>query len=118
MDTTRLGDNSELGRTVVDACTLPSAERQLRQAEFTALFDGSVRAIGRSGEAHARLLLSGDATLAERARRLAEAESSCCSFFTFHVSELASGDVAFDVEVPAAYAGVLAGLVAHAERSL
>ena len=67
---------------------------------------------------HARLLLTGDEALAERTQRLADAESSCCSFFTFGVSTVEPGLVAFDIEVPAAYADVLAGLVARADAAL
>ena len=56
--------------------------------------------------------------MANRARRLAHAESLCCSFFTFGVSTLEPGLVAFDIEVPPAYADVLAGPVARADAAL
>jgi hypothetical protein len=63
------------------------------------------------------LLLKGDEAVAERTQRLADAESSCCSFFTFGVSTFEPGVVAFDIEVPPTYAGVLAGLVARADAA-
>ena len=107
-----------LGWTDADACTLPTAERPLRLAEFDELFATALRSIVRTGDTHARLLLVGDAGLAERTQRLADAESSCCSFFTFHVSSLEDDQVVFDVEVPPAYADVLAGLVARADTVL
>jgi hypothetical protein len=56
--------------------------------------------------------------LAERTQRLADDESSCCSFFTFGVTSLEDGQVAFDVEVPPAYADALAALVARGENAL
>jgi hypothetical protein len=99
----------------VDACTLPTAERPLRVAEFDALFRDSLTAVERpGGDTRARLLLAGDG-LAERVRRLADAESACCSFFTFGVSVQEDSMVALDIEVPSAYAAVLAGLLARAE---
>ena len=63
-------------------------------------------------------MLSGGADLAEHTQRLADAETACCSFFTFGVTTLGEGEVAFDVEVPPADADVLAGLVARAEAAL
>ena len=110
----------DLGWASVEACTLPTAERPLRLAEFDDLFATAVRSIDRSAVTRARLLLAGDDGLPERVQRLADAESACCSFFTFAVTPLdqTAGEgtmVAFDIEVPAAYAGVLAGLIARAE---
>ena len=102
----------------LEACTLPTAQRPLRLAEFDELFATALRSIEHRGNTRARLLLAGDAGLAERTRQLADAESSCCSFFTFGVTALDGGQVAFDVEVPPAYADVLAGLVARAETAL
>ena len=39
----------------------------------------------------------GDEAVAARTQRLADAESSCCSFFTFGVSTVEPGLVAFDI---------------------
>ena len=112
------GEGAALGWAAVDACTLPTSERPLRQAEFDDLFATSLRSVDQVNATHARLLLAREATVVERTRRLAAAEASCCSFFTFEVTETSSGLVAFDIEVPDAYAHVLAGLVARAEASL
>jgi hypothetical protein len=106
----------------VDACTLPSAERPLRLAEFDDLFATSLRDVSypAEGSTRARLVLAGDDALPGRVRRLADAETSCCSFFTFTLTAVPGGDgatLALDVEVPAAHADVLAGLVARAERA-
>jgi hypothetical protein len=117
MDMTAIDDSGELGWAPVEACTLPSAERPLRRAEFDDLFARSLRTVERTSATRARLLLAGDPTLAERTQRLTDAETSCCAFFTFRVSETSGGLVALDIEVPPAYADVLAGLVARAEKA-
>ena len=108
----------------VDSCTLPTAEQPLRVAEFDELFATSLRDARPSanGAPQARLLLGGDDTLPSRVQRLADAETSCCSFFTFTVTRLdaekahPTGEtlVALDVEVPAAQADVLDALVRRA----
>src|SRR3954468_21890275 len=110
------------------ACTLPTAAQPLRVAEFDTLFAASLRAVEHPGGAatRARLVLVGDADLPGRAQRLADAETACCSFFTFTLTPLApdsAGDgvdaalVALDVEVPAARVDVLAALVQRAEQA-
>jgi hypothetical protein len=120
----------------VETCTLPTAEQPLRVAEFDTLFAASLRAVEHPAAAatRARLLLAGDADLPGRVQRLADAETACCSFFTFTLTPLAvdssadlsgalSGDVdaaavvALDIEVSAARADALAALVERAERA-
>ena len=117
MDPKTTDGPNELGWADVDACTLPDAERPLRLAEFDDLFATSLCAINRTGDARARLLLAGGAELGARTRRLADAESSCCSFFTFGVTIIEADLVALDVEVPATYTDVLAGLVTRGEAA-
>ena len=102
----------------VAACTLPTTDRPLRLAEFDDLFRSSLRSVDRESGTRARLLLAGGAGLADRTRRLADAESSCCSFFTFAVRSPEPGLVALDVEVPEMYADVLAGLLVRAGAAL
>lgn len=94
----------------LDACTLPTAERPLRRAEFGDLFHGTL-AVERPTARHARFRLAAEPGLAERVADLAARESECCAFFAFTVTSLPSGDVAFDVEVPEAYVGVLDAMV-------
>lgn len=92
-----------------EACTLPTADRPLRLAEFTGLFRSTVTAVERTGPNHTRLVLNGPPALAEAVRDLAARESECCSFFQFGVR--AQGEqVIFDIEVPPAYVDVLDGL--------
>jgi hypothetical protein len=112
----------------VEACTLPTAAQPSRVAAFDSLFAASLRAVERpAGDAtRARLVLAGDENLSGRVQRLAEAESACCSFFTFALTPLAADQsdadddaavVALDIEVPPARADVLAALVERAESA-
>ena len=101
-----------------DSCTLPTAEQPLRRAEFYALFAASLRTVERFSARHARLVLTGDETLAARVQRLADAETACCSFFTFTLSPQPPDRVALDVEVPPTRSDVLAALVGRAEQAL
>jgi hypothetical protein len=71
-------------------------------------------------------VLAGDADLQDRVLRLVAAETSCCSFFTFGVTELGPDDaaaaggtrIALDIAVPPARADVLAALVERAAASV
>ena len=110
----------------VDACTLPTADQPLRVAEFDDLFATALRAIERPDAAgRARLVLAGGDDLAERVQRLADAETACCSFFTFTLTPLTTDKVdaadrtmlALDIEVPVARADVLAALIQRAEQA-
>jgi hypothetical protein len=95
---------------VPDSCTLPTAERPLRLAEFDALFATSVRDVRSLSPTHARIRLAGvDPALV---RDLAGRESECCSFFTFTIFE---DPLTLEVEVPPSYAGVLDSLVQRAD---
>jgi hypothetical protein len=103
----------QLDWAAVDACTLPTAERPLRVAEFDALFAERLVRVERLGPTHARIeLQSGDLTLAT-ARDLTERETSCCSFFSFAVSG-ADDSTTIEVDVPASRADVLEALLARA----
>jgi hypothetical protein len=110
--------DSARGWVPVDACTLPTDEQPLRAAEFDELFASAIRSVEVETPTRARFLLVGGDALAGRVERLAAAESSCCSFFSFTVAQAdASSDagaVTLDVEVPPTRADVLAALVARA----
>ncbi|NUT21360.1 MAG: hypothetical protein HOV77_19475 [Hamadaea sp.] len=92
---------------VPEACTLPTAEKPLRLAEFDALFAVSVRAAERLGPQHLRLTLAGELGLVDSVRDLTDRETQCCSFFAFTVDTMQPGLVRLDVEVPAGQAEVL-----------
>jgi hypothetical protein len=102
---------------IPDACTLPTAERPLRLAEFDALFASAVRQVAAVGPTHVRLRLTGPAGLAATVRDLTARESGCCTFFTFTVTPAPADDgeaLILDIEVPARYADVLASLAGRA----
>ena len=108
----------------VDACTLPTADQPLRVAEFDDLFATTLRVIERpDSSVRARLVLAGGDDLADRVQRLADAETACCSFFTFTLTPLETDRVddetvlALDIEVPVARADVLAALTQRAEQA-
>lgn len=110
----------------VGACTLPTADQPLRVAEFDDLFATALRAVERpDASVRARLVLAGGDDLADRVQRLADAETACCSFFTFTLTALATDEVdaadrtvlALDIEVPVALSDVLAALVQRAEQA-
>lgn len=95
-----------------DACTLPTAERPFRLAEFDELLR-RLRAIDRVAPTWLRLVLAGSDGLAEQARELAARETSCCMFFRFAVTT-AGADVVIDVQVPPERVAVLDGIAAQA----
>jgi hypothetical protein len=74
----------------VEACTLPTAEQPLRVAEFDDLFTHALRVVEcpHATAEQARLVLRGDEALAGRVQQLADAETACCSFFTFALTPL------------------------------
>lgn len=97
-----------------DACTMPTAERPLRLAEFNALFATSVRRVERRGT-DVRLHLSGIPGLVEQVRDLTAREASCCSFFTFAVVGTDQA-LTLDISVPPARQEILDALAARAEE--
>ncbi|MFI7546519.1 hypothetical protein [Actinoplanes sp. NPDC049599] len=101
---------------IPDACTLPTAERSPRLAEFDALFAAAVRSVETTGPTRLRLRLSGPAGLTTTVRDLTARETECCSFFTFTITPEPADDesLILDVEVPARHADVLASLAQRA----
>ncbi|WP_020525254.1 hypothetical protein [Catelliglobosispora koreensis] len=97
-----------------EACTLPTAERPLRLAEFDTLFTG-LTTLDRLTPTHARLHLTGPAGLEEVVRDLTARETACCSFFTFTVTPVTDRQLTLDIEVPAAHTAVLEALAGRAE---
>jgi hypothetical protein len=88
------------------SCTLPSADRPLRLAEFAELFRTAAHAVDRESPTRLRLRLDDDPAVASAARDLAAREAACCAFFTFTFGD--GGQLT--VDVPAAQAMVLDGL--------
>lgn len=99
---------------ITDSCTLPTAERPLRLAEFEALFAAAVQRIERRENA-VRMQLGGEEGLGERVRDLAARESECCSFFTFDI-EGDDQDLTLDISAPPAQREILDALADRAEE--
>ncbi|MET7334731.1 hypothetical protein [Nonomuraea sp. NPDC005650] len=99
------------------ACTLPTAERPLRVAEFDALFADAVHTAVRPERTRLRLGLGFSPDHAARAAELAARENCCCSFFTFTLT-IADGTLALEVAVPPEHVDVLDALQARASAAV
>ncbi|UQU62782.1 hypothetical protein COUCH_27600 [Couchioplanes caeruleus] len=100
-----------------DACTLPTAGRPLRLAEFDALFASAARHIDVVTPTRAVIRLAGPRGLAATVRDLTARETACCSFFTFTVTAAPAAvgeEVSLHVDVPVEYAHVLRALAERA----
>ena len=91
------------------ACTLPTADRPLRVAEFDELFAEALRGLDRYEATGLRMGLEPTPEVAARAAALMVRETECCSFFTFALVATC-GAVRLDITVPATQAGVLDAL--------
>lgn len=99
---------------IPDACTLPSAERPLRLAEFEDLFARHVRSVDRDRDGErVRLHLTGEGGLREGVRDLTQRESQCCSFFEFAITG-EDPAVILEVTVPPGQRDVLTALAERA----
>jgi hypothetical protein len=100
---------------VPEACTLPTAQRPVRSAEFDALFATALKGQRRLSATVLRWRL--DPAAEREARDLAARESACCSFFSFSFGP--DGDaVRLDVEVPAAHVEILDALAGRAAAGM
>jgi len=97
-----------------DACTLPTAERPLRLAEFDALFASSVRDVRRD-EHGVRIHLVGAEGLRDQVVDLVAREQECCSFFAFAVVG-GDDDLTLGISVPEQRRGILDALADRAEE--
>jgi thioredoxin len=97
-----------------DACTLPTAEQPLREAEFDELFAAALRGMERHEPGWLRLHLDPGAEAS--ARDLVARESSCCSFFDFQfISE--EGRLVLNVRAPRERMPVLDGIAGRAQAA-
>ncbi|MEV6560485.1 hypothetical protein AB0M22_32525 [Nocardia sp. NPDC051756] len=92
---------------VPDSCTLPTAQRPMRVAEFDQFFTDAVQRAERPGRTRLDLLIDTDAV--PLGRDLAARETDCCSFFTFTFEPAAGGSV-LHIDVPLAHVEVLDAL--------
>lgn len=95
-------------------CTLPTAERPLRVAEFDELFASALRAQARPDPTHLRLTLDGADRVEATTRDLIARETACCSFFAFTVTRTADRELQLDIRVPQNRTDVLDGIAARA----
>jgi hypothetical protein len=98
---------------IPDACTLPTAERPVRVAEFATLF----------GRAPSERLAPGLLRLTfERAdeaavRDLTAREAACCTFFTFTISREGDDKVVLDIAVPTGHEPILDALATRCDAA-
>lgn len=98
------------------ACTLPTADRPVRSAEFDAVFGQGLQRVSRLSDRHGQWEFAADADRADRISDLLRRETDCCSFFTFTVTRDTPGLAIVDVAVPAACTAVLDALNQRAAR--
>jgi hypothetical protein len=103
------------GDWVPQSCTLPTAERPLRVAQFDRLFTDAVRAGDRVAPTRLRMDLEPTPEVAAQAAGLVARETACCSFFAFALVA-ASGGLRLDVYVPVDHVEVLDALAARANE--
>ena len=99
---------------IPDSCTLPTAERPNRTAEFDDLYRGSVQGIRRIHATSLELDLVPEPVVASQAAELAARENACCSFFTFTLA-ISAGAIVLRVETPETHADVLAAVADRAQ---
>lgn len=102
---------------VPQSCTLPTAERPLRVAEFDTLFAEAVDEVKTVGPGRVRLALKADAVVAGRAAELAARETACCSFFTFALTAT-GGALTMEISVDEPHLDVLDALTARIVRRI
>jgi hypothetical protein len=101
---------------VPQSCTLPTAARPLRIAEFDALLTDAVRGVDRPSPTRLSLHLEPSAEKATQAAALVVRETACCSLFTFTLT--AAGDaLELDVAVPDSHVEVLEALAARVDEA-
>jgi hypothetical protein len=98
------------------SCTLPTAERPLRVAEFERLFAASLRSL--TGDSTSlRLVFADGPGVYETITDLTDRESRCCSFFAFQTSRTAR-HVVLEIAVSDQHAAVLRGVERQARTAL
>ncbi len=97
------------------SCTLPTAERPLRAAEFDELLGTAVQAVARPGPRRLTLRLDPTPEVAAAVAGLAVRETACCSFFTFALAAVA-GRLERDVTVEPGHTDILDALAERGNR--
>jgi len=97
---------------ILHSCSLPTAERPVRLAEFDELLSSATSA-ERGGPTLLTFHFDDRDGLEAQARDLTARESDCCSFFEFSVVK-GAGEVRVEVRVPEPHAGILDSLQSRA----
>jgi hypothetical protein len=100
-----------------DACTLPTAQRPLRVAEFDSLFTRSLQHVDRTAPTRLRLTLRRYPGATDTVEDLVGRETECCSFFAFAVRSR-RGAILLDITAPEPRIDVLDGLERRARTIL
>lgn len=100
-----------------EACTLPTAQHPLREAEFAALFANALHSVQRPSPTWLRLEFDPRSEVETTTRDLTARESACCAFFDFQLTTT-DGALTLDVRVPDARIDVLDGLTRQARTAL
>lgn len=98
----------------VEACTLPTEDRPLRAAEFDDLFSEHLLGITKHAATNVSMRLDNEQGLADWVEDLTARESSCCSFFTFSLTQ-AADELTLAIVVPETRVAILAALTGRAE---
>jgi hypothetical protein len=98
-------------------CTLPTAERPMRAADFSDLFSDAVLKVDRPESGRLRLALRPGRETAGRAAALTAAETECCSFFTFTLT-VENDSLSLDISVPPSRTEILDALADRAAAAV
>lgn len=101
---------------VPESCTLPTAERPLRVAEFDALFATATGPAQRLAPTQLRVPLPGGPEPTATARDLIARETGCCSFFSFDLRS-STTTTALEVVVPESQVAVLDAMQQRVEAA-
>jgi hypothetical protein len=102
---------------VSSSCSLPTAAKPLRLAEFDDLFASEITAVARASTTLARFTLRPDPEVAARVAELSSREAQCCSFFEFSLT-MTAGELEWTVRVPDAHTDILDGVIERAHPAV
>lgn len=95
------------------SCSLPTAAKPLRLAEFDALFSTEITAVARASTTTAKFTLRPDPELAARVAKLSSREAQCCSFFEFTLTMTAER-LEWTLRVPDAHTDIVDAVIDRA----